>query len=62
MRSSGSLDEKSKGSSCLTDESCNLKLEELCEGVDEYKLVPYEKKMPNSNNIKLVGKWYDNCC
>jgi hypothetical protein len=56
VRSSGSLDEQSKGSSCLTDESCNLKVEELSEGVDEMKLVPYERKIPNSNNIKLVGK------
>jgi hypothetical protein len=26
------------------------------------KLVPYERKIPNSNNIKLVGKWYQNRC
>jgi hypothetical protein len=56
VRSSGSLDGQSKDSSSYTDESCNLKVEELNESVDEMKLVPYERKIPNSNNIKLVGK------
>ncbi len=33
-------------------------MEDVSESVDEIKPVPYQEKIPNSNNIKLLGRWF----